>query len=60
MGVQDLLDNPNPASPANQEAIDLWTKNREQYKKRVESQVKAARQAELMREREQSSQSHKS
>ena len=35
IGIQDLLDDPNPNSPAQQEAYQLFTSNKTEYKKRV-------------------------
>ncbi|OEL21108.1 SUMO-conjugating enzyme SCE1 [Dichanthelium oligosanthes] len=40
IGIQDLLDNPNPASPAQDLPYDLFTKNMPEYRKRVRQQVK--------------------
>mmetsp|Transcript_25607 Transcript_25607/g.72500 ORF Transcript_25607/g.72500 Transcript_25607/m.72500 type:complete len:159 (+) Transcript_25607:83-559(+) len=39
MGVQDLLDNPNPNSPAQAEPIRLFTTDREEYIRRVKEEV---------------------
>jgi ubiquitin-conjugating enzyme E2 I len=38
-GIQDLLDNPNSQSPAQQEANHLFTKNKAAYKQRVRQQA---------------------
>lgn len=35
LGIQELLDNPNSASPANQEAHDLYVKSRGSYNAKV-------------------------
>ncbi|ORZ37273.1 ubiquitin-conjugating enzyme 9 [Catenaria anguillulae PL171] len=35
LGVQDLLDNPNPHSPAQQDAYHLYVKDRNAYEKKV-------------------------
>ncbi|KAN0042677.1 hypothetical protein ACTA71_011487 [Dictyostelium dimigraforme] len=40
LGIQDLLDNPNPNSPANSEALQLWTNNKPAYLKRIKDQAK--------------------
>ena len=39
LGVQDLLDNPNPESPAQAEAYNLFKKNRAEYERRVKQEV---------------------
>jgi ubiquitin-conjugating enzyme E2 I len=39
LGVQDLLDNPNPNSPAQSEAYGTFIQNRELYYKRVAEEV---------------------
>ncbi|RLM74494.1 SUMO-conjugating enzyme SCE1-like [Panicum miliaceum] len=39
IGIQDLLDNPNPASPAQDLAYDLFTQNMPEYRKRVRQQA---------------------
>jgi ubiquitin-conjugating enzyme E2 I len=39
LGIQDLLDNPNPNSPAQQEAYTLFVTNRTEYRKRVRQQA---------------------
>ncbi|KAL6047488.1 SUMO conjugating enzyme Hus5 [Balamuthia mandrillaris] len=38
MGIQDLLDNPNPNSPAQQDAYALFVTNRPEYERRVKLQ----------------------
>lgn len=35
VGIQDLLDEPNPDSPAQSEAYQLFINNKEEYKRRV-------------------------
>ncbi|KAJ1272372.1 hypothetical protein BS78_06G196900 [Paspalum vaginatum] len=40
IGIQDLLDNPNPASPAQDLSYELFAKNMTEYKKRVRQQAK--------------------
>ncbi|ODQ53046.1 SUMO conjugating enzyme Hus5 [Saitoella complicata NRRL Y-17804] len=40
LGVQDLLDNPNPESPAQAEAYTMFKKDREGYERRVKAQAK--------------------
>lgn len=40
LGVQDLLDNPNPDSPAQAEAYNLFKKDRAEYEKRVRREVR--------------------
>ena len=39
LGIQDLLDNPNPNSPAQSEAYNLFIKNKDQYKRRVREEA---------------------
>ncbi len=39
LGIQDLLDNPNSASPAQQDPYHLFVNDKEQYKKRVRLQM---------------------
>ena len=39
LGIQDLLDNPNAASPAQQEPYNLFVHDKEQYKRRVRQQA---------------------
>lgn len=39
LGIQDLLDNPNPADPAQEEPIRLYRSNREEYIRRVKQQA---------------------
>ncbi|KVH87876.1 SUMO-conjugating enzyme Ubc9 [Cynara cardunculus var. scolymus] len=40
VGIQDLLDTPNPASPAQSDLHGLFTKNLVEYKKMVRHQAK--------------------
>ncbi|KAJ7538373.1 hypothetical protein O6H91_11G045500 [Diphasiastrum complanatum] len=40
VGIQELLDAPNPASPAQTEAYQLFIQDPEEYKKRVRQQTK--------------------
>ena len=40
LGIQELLANPNEKSPAQQEAYEIYCKNKEEYKRRVREQVK--------------------
>ncbi|RYP30878.1 hypothetical protein DL770_003157 [Monosporascus sp. CRB-9-2] len=40
LGVQDLLDNPNPESPAQAEAYNLFKKDRAEYERRVKRTVR--------------------
>jgi hypothetical protein len=35
LGIQDLLDDPNPDSPAQAEAFNLFKKDRQGYEKRI-------------------------
>mmetsp|Transcript_2583 Transcript_2583/g.6314 ORF Transcript_2583/g.6314 Transcript_2583/m.6314 type:complete len:162 (-) Transcript_2583:459-944(-) len=39
LGIQDLLDTPNPKSPAQQDAIHIFTSSKQEYEKRVRKQV---------------------
>ncbi|CDI81316.1 ubiquitin-conjugating enzyme e2, putative [Eimeria acervulina] len=39
LGIQDLLDNPNPQSPAQAEPYMLYCQNRDEYNRRVKSQA---------------------
>lgn len=39
LGIQDLLDNPNPMSPAQAEPYLLFRQNKEEYYKRVKQQA---------------------
>ncbi|KAI0473255.1 ubiquitin carrier protein [Xylariaceae sp. FL0804] len=40
LGVQDLLDNPNPESPAQAEAYNLFKRDRDEYNRKVKRTVK--------------------
>ncbi|GAT25551.1 ubiquitin-conjugating enzyme E2-18 kDa [Aspergillus luchuensis] len=40
LGIQDLLDDPNPESPAQAEAYNLFKKDRPAYEKRVKQVVR--------------------
>ena len=40
LGVQDLLDTPNPESPAQAEAYNLFKKDRAEYERRVKRVVR--------------------
>ncbi|KAI8906906.1 ubiquitin-conjugating enzyme 9 [Gorgonomyces haynaldii] len=40
LGVQDLLDTPNPLSPAQQEAYVMFQKDKEAYRRRILMQAK--------------------
>ena len=40
LGIQDLLDDPNPDSPAQAEAYNLFKKDRAQYERKVKQVVK--------------------
>lgn len=40
LGIQDLLDDPNPESPAQAEAYNLFKKDRPAYEKKVRQVVK--------------------
>ena len=39
LGIQELLDNPNEKSPAQEEAYHMYIKDKESYKKRVKAQA---------------------
>jgi ubiquitin-conjugating enzyme E2 I len=39
LGIQDMLNNPNPNSPAQREAYDIFVKDKEEYRKRVKQQA---------------------
>ncbi|KAI8338767.1 SUMO-conjugating enzyme ubc9 [Choanephora cucurbitarum] len=43
LGVQDLLNDPNPESPAQQEAYMLFRKDKKEYERRVREQALANR-----------------
>ncbi|GAB2269608.1 SUMO-conjugating enzyme sce1 [Dionaea muscipula] len=40
VGIQDLLDSPNPASPAQSDVCNLFVQDRVEYKRRVRQQSK--------------------
>ena len=40
IGIQDLLDDPNPNSPAQSEAYQLYMNNKPEYKRRVKNEAK--------------------
>ncbi|KAI1370160.1 ubiquitin carrier protein [Hypoxylon crocopeplum] len=40
LGIQDLLDNPNPESPAQAEAYNLFKRDKAEYEKRVRRTVR--------------------
>ena len=40
LGIQDLLDNPNPESPAQAEAYNLFKRDKVEYEKRVRRTVR--------------------
>mmetsp|Transcript_8365 Transcript_8365/g.12088 ORF Transcript_8365/g.12088 Transcript_8365/m.12088 type:complete len:161 (+) Transcript_8365:97-579(+) len=40
IGIQDLLDDPNPSSPAQSEAYHLYINNKSEYKRRVKAEAK--------------------
>ena len=39
VGIQDLLDTPNPNSPAQSDAYQLFTQDKAEYKKRVRQEA---------------------
>ncbi|KAJ3214640.1 E2 SUMO-conjugating protein ubc9 [Dinochytrium kinnereticum] len=46
LGIQDLLDDPNPESPAQSEAYLLFKKDKAAYEKRIRQQAKQYRSTE--------------
>jgi len=40
IGIQDLLDDPNPNSPAQSEAYQLFINNKIEYRRRVKTEAK--------------------
>jgi ubiquitin-conjugating enzyme E2 I len=40
MGIQELLNEPNPDSPAQSEAFNLFTNNPKEYKRRVQNEAR--------------------
>ncbi|KAH0478616.1 MAG: hypothetical protein KVP17_003703 [Porospora cf. gigantea B] len=43
LGIQDLLDSPNPLSPAQAEPYQLFKNQRKEYEKRVREQARTMR-----------------
>lgn len=39
-GIQDLLDEPNPDSPAQSEAFNLFTQNKTEYSRRIKAEAR--------------------
>jgi len=39
VGIQDLLTNPNPLSPAQRDAFEIFEKDKAEYRKRVQAQA---------------------
>eukprot|EP01041_Mallomonas_annulata_P007687 gene7687-15735_t len=39
LGIQDLLDNPNPKSPAQREAYEMYVNNRAEYRRKIREQA---------------------
>ena len=40
IGIQDLLDDPNPNSPAQQEAYNLYVRDKNAYKRRIQQEAR--------------------
>jgi len=40
IGIQDLLDDPNPNSPAQSDAYQLYTNNKPEYRRRVKLEAR--------------------
>jgi ubiquitin-conjugating enzyme E2 I len=40
IGIQDLLDEPNPDSPAQSEAYTMFIRSKEEYSKRVKAEAR--------------------
>jgi ubiquitin-conjugating enzyme E2 I len=40
LGIQDLLTSPNPDSPAQREAIDVFLTNKQEYSRRIKEQAR--------------------
>jgi ubiquitin-conjugating enzyme E2 I len=40
IGIQDLLDEPNPDSPAQSEAYALFKKSKDEYSKRIRAEAR--------------------
>ena len=51
LGIQDLLDNPNPNSPAQQEPYSMFKNNRAAYEKRAKEQLEVVK-AQAAKEQE--------
>ncbi len=45
IGIQDLLDDPNPDSPAQSEAFNLFQNNKSEYKRRVQQEARKNQQS---------------
>jgi ubiquitin-conjugating enzyme E2 I len=45
IGIQDLLDDPNPDSPAQSEAFQLFQNNKSEYKRRVQQEARKNQQS---------------
>jgi ubiquitin-conjugating enzyme E2 I len=43
LGIQDLLDNPNPNSPAQADPYLLYTSNKAEYQRRIKEQTELHR-----------------
>lgn len=39
LGIQDLLTNPNPKSPAQRDAYEMFINNRAEYNKKIKEQA---------------------
>ena len=39
LGIQDLLNNPNPDSPAQREAYEMYISNRAAYNRKIKEQT---------------------
>lgn len=48
IGIQDLLDSPNPLSPANEKANFLFTRDKAMYKKRVQEEARKHKPAQVL------------
>ena len=46
LGIQDLLDDPNPLSPAQTDAYMLFKNNKQEYKRRVLDQAQKNKPAD--------------
>lgn len=47
LGIQDLLDHPNPKDPAQADAYTLYIQNRKEYDTRVKKQAESFRNPNL-------------